>query len=66
MLPFTRALLGLLDFLDEGVRYHAAMYSDVPGRRRSRKSQKLVDAETTVSIVMEPCGGGLMILQPAP
>jgi alpha-glucosidase len=52
-----------LDFLDQGVQYHAAVYSDVPGQRRSRKSEKLVTSETTVSIVMEPCGGGLMILQ---
>jgi alpha-glucosidase len=55
-----------LGFLEKGVRYRATIYSDVPGQRRSRKSQQEVTAETTLPIVMEPCGGALMIVRSAP
>jgi alpha-glucosidase len=55
-----------LDFLNPGERYQAAIYSDVPGQRRSQKHEREVDSQTSVAIVMEPCGGGLLILNPKP
>jgi alpha-glucosidase len=55
-----------LDFLAKDRRYTATIFSDTPCTRVATRSQQAVTSATVLTIAMNPQGGHLMIIEPAP
>ena len=53
-----------LSFLAPGKSYHAAIFTDTPGKLVANRSQQTVTDRTVIPLAMEADGGHLMILDP--
>ena len=62
----ARAIDLKLDFLKPGISYQATIFADTPGNPQATRSERAVDSNTTIHVTMEPNGGHLMIIEPAP
>lgn len=54
-----------LDFLRPGAAYQASIYADTPGKPQTTQSRLAVSSQSVLTIVMEPNGGHVAIIEPS-